>query len=461
MSTRADIPRQQALTDANGHPTVPYARFFERLAQSARAASEAASSLVTLPRPEDYGAIGDGVTDDTTAMQAWLANDRGLGWLSANKTYLVQPNTLQPPAGFRAYGPQSATIKASSDAGAVILITANDVHLDGFSIDGGNASATLEAGYSDNHFGVRAVDVESIRLMNLSISNCGYSGIELVTASETTVFGCEVRRCGYIGIACWSGRNVLIDNNKVSDIYPGEVPGNPESNCYGIAVSNYFDGVQSQWVVVSNNYVSGVFWEGIDEHNARFVWIVDNYVDGCGTGIACEHHEVGQPGEKLHILNNTVIGFGSSSSRESVTYRSLGGIVAVGGLTSEQGKGVVIDGNVIENIGDTRVSSGDGGGISLRNWRNFRVSNNNIYLAHKNGIICTDGGSPESNLFGTIAGNTIEDTQTVAAVTRDIYVSGRTAAHVVGNIASGGGNGFTQAGAPTYVTQFNSNYLYS
>ena len=77
------------------------------LANAANAAT-AAKAVV----PEDYGAVGDGTTNDTTAMQNWLSaitagNRRGL--LQSGKTYKITAALTASTANARA--PMSRQIR--------------------------------------------------------------------------------------------------------------------------------------------------------------------------------------------------------------------------------------------------------------------------------------------------------------------------------------------------------------
>lgn len=457
-------PRQQRMMDENGHPTLPYARFFDRLANDTNTAN--AGSGISIPVPEDYGATGDGTTDDTAAMLLFFANSQKFGWLTAGKTYLVDADAISIPTGTKWFGDKTAIIKNADADNETIRIAADDVHLQGFTVDGGNSAATAAAGYDVGHFGVAVVGasgnrITDVSLVWLTVKNCGNAGIDLYFADGAIVERCTVSRCGYTGISMWSSTNVWIQKNVVSNIYPGDNPGNTGTNCYGIVASRYSaDSVRPAYIWVTENNVSDVVWEGIDEHDAQFFWATDNYISNCGTGVAIQHDETGYPARKITVSGNTIVGFGLSRTVEAVTYYSLAGIVCVGAVVAEQGQLLSVTGNTIESCGDTRATSGDGGAITLQNWNMFAINGNSIYVAYKNAIICWHS-STDSNLSGIISGNTINETQTVDGVARDVYMSGRSAALVTANIASGNGDGFAQAGAPTYASSITGNYLYS
>lgn len=104
--------------------------------------------------PQRYGAVGDGTTDDTTALQNWLtalatAGTKADGYLpyGAAGTYLT--GALSFTGSFAEIrGTRSATLKLKSGANSVLLSTPNDttqrngLRLRGFTLDGNAANQT-------------------------------------------------------------------------------------------------------------------------------------------------------------------------------------------------------------------------------------------------------------------------------------------------------------------------------
>jgi hypothetical protein len=189
---------------------------------------------------------------------------------------------------------------------------------------------------------------------------------------------------------------------------------------------------------------------------------VNNRVTNCGTGISCEHHVSSRPARRIFIKGNSITGFGTTYTIEGVAYEMIAGIIAKGGDDNDAvnyGQGLVIADNYVASSGDTRSSHGIGGGITIRNFRGVHVTSNYLFSCYKHGIICASG--TDSVTCGTITGNSIDGTQTIGGVARDIYVDSKVALQVTGNFAQGNGDGFSQVGGPTYVTTFSNNYLYS
>lgn len=466
------IPRKQTMVDGQGMPTVPYQRFMDELGRRLGSAEGDIAAITSLPvTPEDFGAIGDGTTDDTVALQAFFDNTTKFGRLTAGATYLVDSDSITVPGNTRWWGPRSATIKNADAVGATLLISADDVELKGFSINGGNSAATVAAGYVSGHTGIEVTGSSSdlitdIRLIDLSVTNCGYIGIDLVHVTRAIISGCVVSRCGYIGIEIANSTYVLCDGNTISNIYPGDNPGNSGTNCYGITATRYTaSSVRPANVWLCRNSVSSVVWEGIDEHDGTDIWFIDNSVSDVGQGIAVQHDEVGYAARRITIIGNVITGFGGTSVIEGVTYRPTAGIICIGGLgtnldASGQGQSLTIANNIVRSIGDNRSSPGASGGIMFQHWRDFKVVGNSLFACYRHGIVSNDDTNSR-NEFGLINSNVIDAVQSVGGVCRDIYVSTFCAALVTGNFAAGSGDGFNQAGGPTLVSSITGNYLYS
>jgi hypothetical protein len=401
-------------------------------------------------------------------MQAFFDNNQGFGRLTADKTYLVDGDSITIPERTQWWGPRTAIIKNADASGDTILIEGDNVVLRGFTVDGGNSTSTLAAGYEADHIGIHIVGTTSDNTINVTIDdmtvkNCGQAGIEGLLSTDCIITNNSVSRCGYGGIIFWSPARVHIHGNSVSNIYPGETAGNLDSNCYGIVLSNFNTvghGVpQICWV--TDNYIATITWEGIDQHNGLDIKIIGNHVVNCGSGIVGEYHS-GTSAHRLSIQNNTIDGYGTSMTLESLAYPSISGIGVKGAPDDSvlQGQGLQITGNIIRECGDTRSSSGSGSAILVRNFRNIVVADNSIFSPFKRGIML-DNGTTDSVLYGVVSGNSIDATQTVGAVANDIYCSTRVAVLVQGNFAQGGGDGFTQAGGPTFVSLIQNNYLFS
>jgi len=94
------------------------------------------SAYLFLETPKDYGAIGDGVTDDTIAIQAWLTAISGEAGAITPGTYMCNNlGTIPASTKIYAYG---ATLK--KNANGTLANLAGNVEISGLTVngDGGN-----------------------------------------------------------------------------------------------------------------------------------------------------------------------------------------------------------------------------------------------------------------------------------------------------------------------------------
>lgn len=413
--------------------------------------------------PEDYGCVGDGVVDDTVNFQAF-ADDTATtpGMLTGGATYLV--DTVDIPSGARIFGPRSAIVKSSTSADSLVTIAGSDVLLDGFTIDGDFTTDTVAGGFDAMHFGVEVynggTEIFNVVLRRLLIKNFGESAIEARVVTDCQFVENEVTRCGYGGIMTWSGLNVRVAHNKISNIFPGNGGSAPFLNAYGATFSNFSGERVSTHCVYDGNDVSDIpSWEGLDEHNGQYISFVWNRIYNCSQGIAVQHATAGQIAKHIHIEGNTVIGFGASRVKDSTTFYSVGGIICNGSHNSEAGESLVIANNIVTSCGDTRPSPGGSGAIKIESWRGYQITGNLVYVPYMHGIYLYDDNTND-NLYGVVSGNLIDGTQEISSTRYPFRASARSLAICNGNFAQGsatGGNYFYQAGGYTFETTFADN----
>lgn len=341
--------------------------------------------------------------------------------------------------------------------------------LSGFKVDGSHTDSSVASGLIDNHFGIESqytagVPLTDITIDGVEVVNCGESGIDLRLVTRVEVSRCLVHRCGYGGIMTWSGLDCLVRDNIIYDIFPGDASGGataPFQNAYGATFSDWggVDRVSERCTFLRNLVYDVPTWEGLDEHNGRYISFLDNTIVGCSQGIAVQHGTVGKAAYRITVRGNKVRGFGTSRSYNGQTCYSTGGIIVNGGSGSDPGANIEVNDNQVEDCGDTRPSPGGSGAIKLENCWRFTLADNVVYAPHRIGIILNDNGTT-SNRVGTVNGNVVSDVQNVGGVYRPFYFTGRSQALVRGNVAYGASSGssaFEQAATPTYAADISDN----
>lgn len=185
----------------------------------------------------DFGAVGDGVTDDAAAINAALAHSKNVV-LAAGKTFSIG-STLSLPSGTTFKGAPGAKIKVADGANVTAVKPATDatfVSLIDLEIDGNKANNADGHGVSSNgttgllirgcHIhdcyasGVLLAGTANsgVRIEGNYVHDCDLSGLGAVTAIDNfTISGNIVRRTGTANIGVGIATYGTISHNACED----------------------------------------------------------------------------------------------------------------------------------------------------------------------------------------------------------------------------------------------------
>lgn len=339
---------------------------------------------------KDYGARGDGTTNDTTALTN-AANAAGGGVLYFPKgTYLCDGLTLQ--ANTTVMGEGLGSVLKSRTGDVNLLNLANGCKVDKMSFDG-NKSANPGAP-NNTSGGIYAYYVSDYEVTHCYIINTNGPGIHLRFASRGNVTNNNINNCNH-GVQIWGGDSAVSDTTAIFDI---TITGNIVKNVVG-----GIWGSLGERITIIGNTVENCSDVGIDFEGCTFSTADGNTVKDCINGALAVFY-----GSKYITMNNNTVyqgsgyGYGFKAFTTEVnnkislvgnniyTVNSIGVSTDQGGLSNS-----LIEGNVIS-------VNGDNTGIRILEGTKNNIINNNVYVATSRGI------SFEGSCDSIISGNYIE-----------------------------------------------------
>jgi hypothetical protein len=321
---------------------------------------------------KDFGAVGDGSTDDTAAIQD--AVDSGQKDIYfPDGIYVVTSVSITNP--IRLFG--NATVKKSTVTGTAMFdIASNDVEIDGLTFHGASVDTLIPtANTADNAIQVSGTSTptqfENIKIRNCTINGVAGFGIRIDYASNVWIQSNNILYCGYAGVTLLSVIHGVVDGNRISNIdsSAGAV------NWYGISITRdptqtTTNSARSADCVVTNNVISFVSkWTGIDIHAAHKCVVDSNQVYFCKNGMYAQYDDsvatYKQPSEGVIFSNNFVEG-NSAAADAGLGIASLG-------LATMPNLDITIIGNQVINGGGFASTNG---GLYVTETKNCVVSNN-------------------------------------------------------------------------------------
>lgn len=271
----------------------------------------------------DHGAVGDGVTDDTNAIQTAISEtpDGGLLYFADGEDAYNVTGTLTINKRMIITGP--GIIRYNSVIGAPLFkATSSDVTFTGLNLTGPGITSVTDRVLNNRAIwavGTLANPLSNIRITDCSISGFIDSGIWLDYVNQSHIIGNTVSDMLYAGIMGITLTNSEISANIVENI----VQKGTVVNTYGIAVTDVDNtlAARSANVAINGNIVSYVRdWEGIDTHSGINISITGNVVTGCYDGISCVAGSASRlvAPENVTVSGNTVDSTGANNPRAAI-----------------------------------------------------------------------------------------------------------------------------------------------
>lgn len=341
-----------------------------------------------------FGAKGDGITDDTTAVQAAITAADNV--FLPGGTYKIT-TTLTIPSDRKVFGLGSSTVLlVAANIAAITLTSVSRIVLRDFKINGQRLTYT-----SASNGGISApasgTGINDIVIQNVQMTAIGGAGIIILGQSgnqsnRIKIVGCKIEDCGAHGILTQDYVNdVEIVGNYVADVgltvadRPNITAGRTAVNtliannlCKGsssaLGTSSHGISIEGEYATCTGNIVIGVIGYGFEVGTSDYVSVVGNVAKTCTRGGFAVTGLTTFTAKNVTITGNTAVncgGFGfrtlvgtfGTTFHENIVFsgnvvEGVASPVTALGFYCEYVKGLVIVGNSVRNVPLSGIQTG-------------------------------------------------------------------------------------------------------
>lgn len=395
----------------------------------------------------DFGAKGDGVTDDTDAIQ--MAADEAVGkslYIPSGR-YLLSSSSVRLPSNIHVFGDGagSCLIQPNYYSYTGTWDRAEAVDWNVFQLQPGTENVIIEklslrgpfasSDYSANPVqnfpysngilcrgrdfqdrkGLEAEgESRNIRIDKVSIEGFAEDAIQLDNVTDGWVTNCDIKRCGRGGVRVYGGVRIYVAFNSISYLSPGDKLNNG-NRMYGVTFTRIYKAPislfrPSQYCSAAFNKVShSPYWKGLDTHGGVNIDFSFNQIEECHIGIGVdkggftEAHGFAPP-SNIKIVGNTIIrtmpddpNEGDGPSDAQYAYAGAGlSIFAHDSTDDHIGKNVIVADNFLYGWGENIRH----GAVVYSNWLNVCHTGNVIKNSRRTAVCLV--GVVEGNFSGGV-----------------------------------------------------------
>lgn len=399
---------------------------------------------------KDFGAVGDGATNDTSAIQAALTAGAGnVVVCPSGSTYkitsglTVPTNTIIWAFGAK-FDCSSSHFTAFTFVNGGGIIGAEEIK--GAGNSSYNASGVAIYCTGTNNHPAAPTFVNGPVVMYNKIKEWGSYGVYVIYCNKTKVDHNEFTKIGYSSLGGVSQNDGSFCNNYVNDVSPGSGGG----DAYG-AFFDRFNGTsetsdpRSYRCKMNNNVVRGVIasaannGHALDTHGGVEIEFIGNQIEGCEGGIFVTSSSISGSealGPKRCIVANNTINCNLYNNYALIVRGAINGATV-----AEYADSNVVYGNTI--FGGGISGSNTTGSIMLQATKNTRIDIGSVMQAKPFGV-CLNSDNLNFNISGGTISDCFDSSVTIAG---GIAVRGNNNKGYIGGISFK----YETAGLGTYV----------
>ena len=372
---------------------------------------------------KDFGAVGDGTTDDTAAINLAINTNKGIYFPFG--TYIVS-SKLYPKSNTCWNSDKNATLKWTTNVCLIDAQSINNWEINGIIVDGNFTAYVVSAG--QNPWAIRLESSTNILITNCVFKNLYRIGIcvgheSATQCSNVTISNNVINNCGSLtdpdpnfgnGIAIISALGVSIINNYIYDINGSggsatagiDLEPDPAWNCGDIEIA--FNKIENVLNASGIQLYPGATpfsgnWNNINIH--------DNTISNTGTAPGIKCIEFGHTYINDNYLNLTkgILIQRYRSSEVSIEGNDIRQVTSSGyGIRITDGAAAaVIRGNSIRNVAGIGIECNMYDLVTGMNAKGCIITDNDLHDINSHGISISAGNFVISNnvLVGCCATN--------------------------------------------------------
>lgn len=391
-------------------------------------------SKIVVATDAPFNAVGNGIANDTAALQAAAS-------FAAGRRLII------PKGIYKITAPIVVPIDSIVEAWGAVFMMSTQFNAfrfaDGGAMFGGEIIGPASGVYDANGIGIFCTGtrnpgasptfVTAPELTGVTVRNLGIYGVSFEYTKGGWVKECEISGIGYAGVGGVSTEGLSVRRSIVKTIGPGPMTG----DAYGVFIDRKngtaeiddprSKGFDVQWCDVRDVIASGgVNGHGIDTHGGEDFTFAHNRVTGCQAGMYATASSIGAaqslgPRRGL-ITNNQLIGTAASVNYGYLVRGAFNGVDTL----VEAATDIQMIGNFIEGFGG--ANDPNSGAVYARGTKNMVIDGITVARPKNNGI-----NMGKSNINVSMRGHTVIDPYDAVAQGVCIRVSGPDVTGVIEN----------------------------